>query len=166
LEIIRFGYNDKRRLFVPGTRAHRFHFRHYLIAASAGAAVALLNYFIGLWLMSRGLHAELTFVDEFLLAIFTSVLVFVIELSHQRHQELILRRVKTIELMNHHIRNALQNIIDSTYLHGNFEEIRSSVERRHWALEEILPGQVLDAYEHPRQDHPAARPTSQMNPGA
>jgi hypothetical protein len=89
---------------------------------------------------ARGLHAEATLLDELLLAIFTGALVFVIELSHQREQELMNEKLRTIELMNHHIRNALQNIMDSSYVHGNLNEIRTSVDRIQWALREILPG--------------------------
>jgi hypothetical protein len=91
---------------------------------------------------ARGLHAEATLLDELLLAIFTGALVFVIELSHQREQELINEKLRTIELMNHHIRNALQNIMDSSYVHGNLNEIRTSVDRIQWALREILPGHL------------------------
>jgi hypothetical protein len=126
----------KRSFFSPPA------FRTYLLAAAAGAAVALLNYLIGVWMAARGLHAEATLLDELLLAIFTSALVFVIELSHQREQELMNEKLRTIELMNHHVRNALQNIMDSSYVHGNLNEIRTSVDRIQWALREILPGHI------------------------
>jgi hypothetical protein len=60
--------------------------------------------------------------------------------------------LKTIELMNHHVRNALQVIVDSAYLHGHaqqLDEIQMSVKRIDWALREILPGRVLDEYNDP-----------------
>jgi heme A synthase len=53
--------------------------RTYLVAAGAGVAVAVVDYLLGVWMAARGLHAEMTFVDEILLAIFTCALVFVIE---------------------------------------------------------------------------------------
>jgi hypothetical protein len=59
----------------------------YSVAAVAGAAVALGDYLLGLWLAARGLHADLTLIDELLLAIFTGTIVLVIEFSHQRDQE-------------------------------------------------------------------------------
>jgi predicted ferric reductase len=61
-------------------------------------------------------------------------------------------KLKTIEMMNHHVRNALQVIVDSVYLHGHarqLEEIENSVKRINWALREILPGKVLDEYDAP-----------------
>jgi hypothetical protein len=58
-------------------------------------------------------------------------------------------RLKTIELMNHHVRNALNVIVTSVYVHGYdkpLNEIQVSVNRIDWALREILPGRVLDDY--------------------
>lgn len=131
-------------------RSEHSSLRFYAVAACSGAAVALLNYLVGLFMIAHGLHAEATFLDEFLLMIFTSALVLLIELSHERTKALMSEKLKTIELMNHHIRNALQTIIDSSYVHGSLEEIRPSVERIQWALREVLPGEELEAYEHPR----------------
>ena len=57
--------------------------------------------------------------------------------------------LKTIELMNHHVRNALNVIVTSVYVHGydkELNEIGVSVNRIEWALREILPGRVLDDY--------------------
>ena len=116
--------------------------RTYSVAAAAGISVALVDYLIGLWMSARGMHAEVTLIDEFLLAIFTTALVLVVELSHERDQKRLNEKLRTIELMNHHVRNALQNIIDSAYVHGHLDEVRSSVDRIGWALREILPGQT------------------------
>lgn len=58
-------------------------------------------------------------------------------------------RLKMIELMNHHVRNALNVIVTSVYVHGydkELNEIRASVNRIEWALREILPGRVLDDF--------------------
>lgn len=118
--------------------------RIYLLAACAGAAVGLLDYLLGVWMAARGLHAEVTLVDEFLLGIFTAGLVLVIEFSHQRDREQMKEKLKTITLMNHHVRNALQTISDSAYIHGHLAEVQTSVERIAWALREILPGDTLD----------------------
>ena len=121
--------------------------RMYVLAASAGAAVGLVDYLLGLWMSARGLRADVTLVDEFLLAIFTGALVLVIEFAHQRDQKRINDRLRIIESMNHHVRNALQTIIDTAYVHGHLDEIRSSVDRIGWALREILPGQELESDE-------------------
>ena len=53
-----------------------------------------------------------------------------------------------IELMNHHVRNALQTIVSSAYAHRHarqLEGIRTSVKRIEWALREILPGRILES---------------------
>jgi hypothetical protein len=58
-------------------------------------------------------------------------------------------RLKIIELMNHHVRNALNIIVASVYAHGyekQLNEIRVSVHRIDWALREILSGRVMDDY--------------------
>ena len=123
--------------------------RRYLAAVTAGAAVGLVDYAIDLWMSARGLHAEVTLLDELLLAIFTGALVLVIELSHQRNQEQMNEKLRTIELMNHHVRNALNVIVASVYVRGHdkqLDEIRTSVNRIEWALREILPGRVVDEY--------------------
>lgn len=134
--------NASKVVCVVGKRSWFLLLRRCSVAVGAGAAVALLDYLLGLWMASRGLHAELTLVDEFLLAIFTAALVFVIELSHHRRQERMHEKLRTIELMNHHVRNALQTIVDSAYVHGHLDEVRASVDRITWALQEILPGQA------------------------
>ncbi|HEY7353941.1 MAG TPA: hypothetical protein VH596_14330 [Terriglobales bacterium] len=90
---------------------------------------------------ARGMHAEMTLLDEFLLAVFTAALVLVIELWYQRERQRMDEKLRTIQLMNHHVRNALQSIIDSAYVHGHLDEVQTSVERIAWALREILPGQ-------------------------
>jgi len=101
------------------------------------------------WMPARGLHAEVTLLDELLLAIFTGTLVLVIELSHQRNQERMNEKLRTIELMNHHVRNALNVIVASVYVHGHekqLNEIQISVNRIDWALREVLPGRALNDY--------------------
>lgn len=117
-----------------------FHLRRYWIAALTGAAVGLVDHLLNIWMASRGLHAELTLIDELLLGVFTGALVFVIELAHKRERQRVNHKLQTIQLMNHHVRNALQTIIDSAYVHGHLNEVQTSVHRIGWALREILPG--------------------------
>lgn len=118
--------------------------RRYTVALAAGASVALVDYLLGLWMAHHGMHAEVTLIDELLLAVFTAALVLVIELAHERDEQRINEKLKTIELMNHHVRNALQAIVDSAYVHGNLDEVRTSVDRISWALREVLPGEAVD----------------------
>jgi hypothetical protein len=82
-------------------------------------------------------------------AIIAGLLVYRHEYSRSKY---LTEKLKTIELMNHHVRNALQVIVDSVYLHGHAQqltEIQNSVKRIDWALREILPGRILDKYEDP-----------------
>jgi len=129
--------------------------RSYLVALTAGAAVGLVDYALGLWMSAHGLRAEATLLDEWLLAIFTGVLVFVLELSHNRDQRRMNEKLRMIELMNHHVRNALNVIVASAYVHGNekqLSEIRISVDRIEWALREILSGRMTDDYSETAAD--------------
>ena len=61
--------------------------------------------------------------------------------GHARRRQFA-RRLETIALMNHHIRNALQVISASAYAPRQAREmgaIEDSVNRIQWALREILP---------------------------
>jgi hypothetical protein len=74
---------------------------------------------------------------------------FIIYRYERRRSKYLNEGLKTIELMNHHVRNALNVIVTSVYVHGydkQLNEIRVSVNRIEWALREILPGRVLDDY--------------------
>lgn len=150
------GREVKSGLHVVSKRRRSTSLRRYVIAAAAGAAIALVDDLLGLWMAARGLHAELTLLDELLLAIFTGALVLVIELSHERERQRMNEKLRTIQLMNHHVRNALQSIVDSAYVHGNLHEVHTSVNRIAWALQEILPGQALEKDENSngRGTHP------------
>lgn len=143
------GRHTNTGLFVVSKRGPSSPIRRYLVAAVAGAAISLVDYLLGLWLAARGLLVAVTLIDGVLLAIFTAALVLVIELSHDRERERMNERSRTIQLMNHHIRNALQSIIDSAYVHGNLDEVHTSVDRIAWALQEILPGESLEKDENP-----------------
>ena len=146
-----------------GNRSSFYRLRIYLLPAVVGAAVGLLDYLLGLWMAAHRLRRDFTLLDELLLGVFTAALVFVIELSHRRDQEQMNEKLRTIQLMNHHVRNALQNIVDSAYVHGHLDDIKSSVERIGWALQEILPGDS-DANENLKAPEGNMKPVE--HPGA
>lgn len=135
------GSHTNTGLFVVSERSPSSPIRRYLVAAAAGAAISLVDYLLSRWLAARGRLVEVTLIDGVLLAICAAALVLVIELSQDRERERMNQRSRTIQLMNHHIRNALQSIIDSAYVHGNLDEVHTSVDRIAWALQEILPGE-------------------------
>jgi hypothetical protein len=96
-----------------------------------------------------GLAESQRILDDSCGGIIAGLLIY--RLEHNRAKYLN-EKLKTIELMNHHVRNALQVIVDSAYLHGHaqqLDEIQMSVKRIDWALREILPGRVLDEYNDP-----------------
>lgn len=93
-------------------------------------------------------------VDDSCGGIIAGLLIYRIERNRTRYLN---EKLKTIEMMNHHVRNALQVIVDSVYLHGHKEqlaEIQNSVKRIDWALREILPGHTLDEYNDPGSQKP------------
>jgi hypothetical protein len=108
-----------------------------------------------------GLRESQRVIDDLIGALIAGLLIY----RHERNRSRLLQeKLQTIELMNHHVRNALQPIIDSAYLQDHsqhVEVIRQSVRRIDWALREILPGHVIDEYEDP-----AGRPGSSMDSAA
>ena|SRR5438270_546753 len=96
-----------------------------------------------------GLRESQRVLDDFCGAVIAGLLVYRHEYTRSKHLN---EKLKTIEMMNHHVRNALQVIVDSVYVHGHadqFNQIQDSVRRIDWALREILPGRVLDRYDAP-----------------
>ena len=96
-----------------------------------------------------GLAESQRILDDSCGGIIAGLLIYRLERNRAKYLN---EKLKTIELMNHHVRNALQVIVDSAYLHGHaqqLDEIQMSVKRIDWALREILPGRVLDEYNDP-----------------
>jgi two-component sensor histidine kinase len=76
-----------------------------------------------------------------------------------------IRKLKVIRMMNHHVRNSLQVISFASSLPQREElasRVRDSVERIEWALREVLPGQredISDLSFHPHSNKlPAQKP--------
>ena len=60
----------------------------------------------------------------------------------ERRRRSLIEKLRTIELMNHHVRNALQVITYAPYTADQEKQVqivRQSVERIEWALKEVLP---------------------------
>ncbi|MCU1287036.1 MAG: hypothetical protein JWO13_3386 [Acidobacteriales bacterium] len=91
-----------------------------------------------------GLERDLLFVNDFVAAAFV---VIVIAKYEQRRRNRIRDRLAVIELMNHHVRNALQVIALSPHAQlreENVEQIQQAIARIEWALREILPGELSE----------------------
>ena len=77
--------------------------------------------------------------DDLLVAVLFGLLVLFYE---ERRRRAIIEKLRTIELMNHHVRNALQIITYAQYTPDQEKQVqvvRESVARIEWALEEVLP---------------------------
>jgi hypothetical protein len=113
-------------------------------SAYLGLSVAIITLALGLLvdvLQSRyKVSGWPLWADEAVAAITVGAVVFM----YERHRERsLLQKLKVIELMNHHVRNALQPVMCLPYTSDKDEEfktIESAVARIDWALREILPG--------------------------
>jgi hypothetical protein len=131
----------RKRFFRPGMEAFVY-----------GLIVLALLFLADQLSISYGLKEAQRVVDDVCGAVIVGVLVYVYE---RRRSENLSEKLKTIELMNHHVRNALQVIGDSAYVHGHVQqisEIREAIKRIDWALREILPGRALDAHQESPHD--------------
>ena len=123
--------------------------RRLAVPALSGLAMMFAVDLVDRGLVSAGLHAETTRVDDILLGLVAAALAFLL----QRQQDRELRRQRqsaaVIEQMNHHIRNALQIIVARASLDHEakpeFHQINYAVARIDWALREILPKSATDA---------------------
>jgi len=90
--------------------------------------------------LAQGIRGWTLVVDNLAAAILLGLVVFVYERHRERE---LLRRLQVIELMNHHVRNALQPVMYLPYSQDQQQQlnmIRDAVHRIDWALREILPG--------------------------
>lgn len=118
-------------------------------AVMYGALVLLFLVLTDQFSAYYGLAESQRILDDSCGGIIAGLLIYRAERNRTKY---LTEKLKTIELMNHHVRNALQVIIDSAYLHGHAQQldvIQKSVKRIDWALREILPGHTLDEYNEP-----------------
>ena len=112
------------------------------------------------FLVRSGVRGATEYLDDMLLGLFVGLLVFAYE---QRRHKAMLKRIRVIGDMNHHVRNALQAITLSPYAEHaqQIEVIDESAKRIQWALRELLPqthedGNVpsVEAPRAPPKDNP------------
>ncbi|MGE5110457.1 MAG: hypothetical protein ACM3JB_06345 [Acidobacteriaceae bacterium] len=117
--------------------------RKYVIASLAGLGMFVAVHVVDVFLSHLGLHAEATYLDDFLLALLAAIFVLTVQWHHERELHRQRQSAAVISQMNHHIRNALQVIVYrlDPGARGSEElrELRASVDRIDWALREILP---------------------------
>lgn len=126
-------------------RRHRL-FRPGLTAVTLAVIVTGFLFLLDQLSAHFGLKEPLRVFDDIFGGTIAGLLIYRYESKRSKYLS---DRLKMIELMNHHVRNALNVIIASIYAHGHekeLNEIASSVDRIEWALREILPGRVLNEY--------------------
>ncbi len=109
-------------------------------AALTGAVVFLLALGLQWVIYDRLLHEDgLRFVGSVISAGFATLLVYTMAFQERKSQLAELRRLETIALMNHHIRNALQEIVNWAGTSEHATTIRNSVDRIEWVLSDVAP---------------------------
>ena len=105
----------------------------------AGFLIYSLGWFLDRFLQHAGLNSRTITIDDLLIAVLVGLLVLFYE---ERRRRALIEKLRTIELMNHHVRNALQVIATAHYARDLENQIRivsESVQRIEWALKEVLP---------------------------
>jgi hypothetical protein len=108
---------------------------------SLGFCVFFLGSLLAAWITLHNVHGFLALVDNIVAGIAAGLVVLVYERWRQR---LVERKLRTIRLMNHHVRNALQ-IISAASCSDATEQstkVQDAVRRIEWALREVLPGEI------------------------
>jgi hypothetical protein len=103
-----------------------------------GFCVFLLGSGLAAWLTLHDVHGFFAFVDNIVAGIAAGVMVLLYERWRQREVD---KKLQTIRLMNHHVRNALQVISASADGGEQPAMVRDAVRRIEWALREVLPGE-------------------------
>jgi hypothetical protein len=138
----------------------RFPFPPGISAVIFGSVVVIFLFATDQLSKHYGLSEPQQIFDDFCGGIIAGLLIYRYEYSRSKYLNV---RLKTVELMNHHVRNALNVIVASAYVHEHdkqLNEIQISVNRIDWALREVLSGRVLDDYSETAAEkdppHPAA----------
>jgi hypothetical protein len=121
--------------------------------AILSVVLTLVSFFLGVSINAvgrmTGAPGWSIWVDDLSGAVLLGLVVFVYERRRERE---LLRKLQVIELMNHHVRNALQPVMYLPYSQDQelqMKTLREAVQRIDWALREILPGSA--AAEPPSQ---------------
>jgi|SRR5271157_402809 len=117
-----------------------------LKSVAFGFCVFFLGSALAAWLTFLNVHGFLAFVDNFVAGIASGLMVLLYERRRQREVD---KKLQTIQLMNHYVRNALQTISASSCSVDGTEQAtrcQDAVRRIEWALREVLPGKTELTY--------------------
>ncbi len=110
--------------------------------------VALISFSLGLLLDVLLIHArgmsqlQAAAILDAVFALIVAALFYKLVIYDRERRIKVVERLETIDLMNHHIRNALQVISFNTHSQTDgpeLAEINRAMNRIQWALREILP---------------------------
>ncbi len=143
----------------PDPRKSHYAWGGTLKSFAVGLCVFSLGSVLAAWLNLHNVHGWLAFMDNILTGIAAGLMVLLYERWRQRDIE---RKLRTIRLMNHHVRNALQIVSAASYgLDGTEQRsrVQDAVRRIEWALREVLPGEIelTDAAAPPNPELPPLR---------
>lgn len=112
--------------------------------ALVSVLLAFVSFSLGMVVEASQRHEGITgwslWIDNLAAALLLGLVVFFYERRRERE---VIRKLQVIELMNHHVRNALQPVMYLPYSQDQemqLNTIRDAVQRIDWALREILPG--------------------------
>jgi hypothetical protein len=129
---------------------------------SLGFCVFFLGSLFAAWINRHNVHGFLAFVDNVVAGIAAGLMVLVYERWQQSEVE---KKLRTIRLMNHHVRNALQIIAATSCSLDSTKErtgVQDAVRRIEWALREVLPAEIElpDAAAPPNTGTPKKEPAA------
>jgi len=130
-------FRDNSRML--STTPARARYRKTLLSV----LLAFISFTLGLTVEAQrqeGIHGLTLWIDNIVAALLLGIVVFAYE--RRRGKELI-RKLEVIARMNHHVRNALHQVMYLPYSKDQEQQlstIRDAVQRIDWALREILPG--------------------------
>jgi len=109
-----------------------------------GFGIFLAGALLQIMFRRLGVSGMWELVDNIVSGIVTGLIAFFYE---KQHHKSVVRNIRMIAAMNHHVRNALQSILYVPYSPTQADQmkvIQASVERIQWALREILPGEISE----------------------
>lgn len=114
---------------------------------TVGFCVFALGSLLAAWLDQHNIHGLLAFMDNLVTGVAAGLAVLLYERRRKRDIE---KKLRTIGLMNHHVRNALQGIYAASSTLDDKEQttriILDAVTRIEWTLREVLPGEIDHTY--------------------
>ena len=149
-------------LMTPYPRKSHHAWVFALKSVTFGFCVFFLGSALAAWLALNNVHGFFAFVDNFVAGVAAGLMVLLYERWRQREVD---KKLRTILLMNHHVRNALQVISAASCSVDGSEQpkrLQDAVRRIEWALREVLPGEIelTDAAATPNPGMPKKQPAA------